>query len=434
MVTVPPILEGYRTRLTDLLDPSFDILIVLKIAGKRRNSNMPPTNRFILTAILIIVITLAFAGGYVFGIYHDSNGGLSTSDAAQATSDKERLESIEQAWDIIFTDYVDKARLNSANMSRAAIVSMINTLNDPYTSYLDEEQYEIGKAALEGTYNGIGAYVTIRDNHLAIIAPIVDSPADKAGIKAGDIILQIDGEPVADLSLAEAIIKIRGPRDTVVRLLILHENDTEPVEIEIIRATLELPSIHFEMKEQIAHISIYDFTERTDDELTDIFKELDSESAEGIILDLRGNPGGLLETVINVASHFLTEGVIIEMRDNRGQVETFRVNKDMPDTDLPVVVLVDKASASGSEVLAGALQDHNRAVIAGSTTYGKGSVNKLYPLSDGSGIYLTTARWLTPNGRLIEGYGIEPDIKLDLTGEEAVEWAMEYLTGGGGGE
>ncbi len=395
---------------------------------------MPQTNRLIMTLVLIIVIVLAFAGGYFLGIFQDTNGVPFVSVSGNGTSDKERLDAVEEAWDIIFMDYVDKSKLNSANMSRAAIASLIETLDDPYTSYLDEKQYELGKTSLEGTYNGIGAYVTVKDNQLTIIAPIEGSPADKAGIKAGDIILEIEGEPAADFSLAEAIIKIRGPQDTAVRLLILHENETEPVEMEIIRAKLELPSISFEMKEKIAHINIYEFTERTDDELTEVINELDTHRTEGIILDLRGNPGGLLEPVINVASHFLTEGVVLEMRNNRGQVSTFSVNKDMPNTDLPVVVLVDNASASGSEVLAGALQDYNRAVIAGSTTYGKGSVNMLYNLSDGSGIYITTARWLTPNGRLIEGYGIEPDFKLDLAEVDAVQWAIDYLTGSGGGE
>jgi carboxyl-terminal processing protease len=395
---------------------------------------MPSTNRLILTFILIIVIALAFAGGYIFSIYHDANGGPLASVANQTASDKERRESIEQAWNIIFADYVDKAKLNSGNMSRAAIVNMIDTLNDPYTSYLDEQQYELGKAALEGTYNGIGAYVTIKDKQLTIISPIADSPADKAGIKAGDIILQIDGEPVSDLSLAEAIIKIRGPRDTAVKLLILHENDAKPIEIEIIRATLELPSIRFEMMGRIAYINISDFTERTADELSDILNKLETHDTDGIILDLRGNPGGLLEPVINVASHFLTEGIVLEMKNNDNKVTTFRANADMPTTDLPVVVLVDRASASGSEVLAGALQDHNRAVIAGTTTYGKGSVNMLYRLSDGSGIYVTTARWFTPNGRLIEGQGIEPDIKLELMEEEAVQWAIDNLNNSKGGD
>jgi carboxyl-terminal processing protease len=394
---------------------------------------MLQTNRLMLTLIIVIVIALAFVGGYFFGVFQDSNGGPFEFVSGNVT-DKERLEAVDEAWDIIFEDYVDKSRLNSANMSSAAISGIIEALDDPYSSYLDEEEYERGMASLKGTYNGIGAYVTMKDDQITILAPIEGSPADEAGIRAGDIILEIDGEPTAELSLTEAIIKIRGPQGTAVTLLVLHENETEPVEMEIIRAKLELPSLRLEMKEQIAHISIYGFTERTADELTEIVDGLDTNHAEGIILDLRGNPGGLLEPVINVASHFLTEGIVLEVRNNLGEVQTFRVNKDMPHTDLPMVVLVDKASASGSEVLAGALQDHQRAVIAGMTTYGKGSVNALYDLKDGSGIYLTTARWLTPNGRLIEGQGIEPDIKPDLEDEDAVQWAIDYLNSTKGGD
>ena len=389
---------------------------------------MPKTNRLLPTLLLIIVIALAFAGGYIFGTSHASrDNNIPTSNLSV-----ERREAITEVWDTIFADYVDQSRLDSANLSRAAIEGMLQALDDPYTSYLDVENYTLGKSLLEGSYNGIGAYVTVKDKQLMIIAPIADSPADKAGIKASDIILQIDGEPVANLSLAEAIIKIRGPKGTIVKLLVLHEGETTPVEIEIIRATLETPSLRLEMKGEIAYINITDFTERTADELATALQSLTDKKATGIILDVRGNPGGLLDQVVDVASFFLSEGVVVEIRSNQSQITALKVKEDRPKTNLPIVILVDKGSASGSEVLAGALQDRGRATIAGTTTYGKGSVNVLYRLSDGSGLYITIARWLTPNGRLIEGQGIIPDIELKLTGEEAVQWAIDYLTGGGG--
>jgi carboxyl-terminal processing protease len=376
---------------------------------------MSKPTKLIISLILVIVIALAFGAGFAFGRQKLSSSG-------------EGLDIVGQAWDIILTDYVDRDKIKKDSLSQGAIEGMLESLDDPYSSYLEPEHYELGLSSLEGEFNGIGAYVTIEDKQLMIIAPITDSPADEAGIKSGDIILEINGEPVIDMGLAEAIIKIRGPRGTAVKLLVLHEGETEPEEIEIIRTRVELPSVNFKMEGDIAYINITQFSERTEAELSPALQSLAEEKARGIILDLRGNPGGLLETVINIASHFLSEGPVVDIMTNQGKVATLQVNKSTSTTDLPMVVLVNNTSASGSEVLAGALQDHDRAIIAGNITYGKGSVNILRQLDDGSGLYITTARWLTPNGRLIEGQGIEPDQELELTGEDAIRWAVGYLT------
>jgi len=377
---------------------------------------MSKITKLVIALLLVAVITLSFGTGYTFGLRNVPGSG-------------EGLDKIGQAWNIIFTDYVDRDKLETGTLSQGAIEGMLESLDDPHSSYLEAENYELGLSSLEGEFNGIGAYVTVKDKQLMIIAPIADSPADKAGIRAGDVILEINGEPVLDMSLVEAIIKIRGPKGTPVKLLIIHEGDTEPEEIEIIRTRVEVPSVRFEMEGDIAHINITQFSERTEQELSIALQDMAEKKARGIILDLRGNPGGLLETVIDVASHFLTEGTVVDIVSNQGKVATLKVIKSSPTTDLPMVVLVDKASASGSEVLAGALQDHGRAIVAGNTTYGKGSVNILRRLDDGSGLYITTARWLTPGGRLIEGQGIEPDQKLELIGEDAIRWAVDYLTG-----
>ncbi len=377
---------------------------------------MSKITKLIIGLLILVVVALSFGAGFFFGFSNSSGP-------------EEGLDVVEQVWNIIFSEYVDKSKLNSENLSHGAIEGIVEALDDPYTSYLEAEHLELGLSSLEGEFDGIGAYVTVEDKQLKIIAPIASSPADKAGIRAGDIIMEIDGEPVLDMSLAEAIIKIRGPKGTAVRLLILHEGETVPVEIEIIRATIEVPSVIFEMRGNIAYITITQFSERTDDELAPVIQDLKEENAKGIILDLRGNPGGILDIVIEVASHFITEGTLVEVMSNRGKIETLEATNSPVTTNLPMVVLVDNASASGSEVLAGALQDHGRALVTGNTTFGKGSVNILHQLSDGSGLYITTARWLTPNGRLIEGHGIEPDINLELTGEDAVQWAIDYLNG-----
>jgi carboxyl-terminal processing protease len=183
------------------------------------------------------------------------------------------------------------------------------------------------------------------------------------------------------------------------------------------------------MHGDIARISISEFTARTDTELAQVLPKLVTDQATGIILDLRSNPGGLLDTVVDVASHFITQGTIVSVRSRQGTIETLKAVKEDTTTTLPMVVLVDEYSASGAEVLTGALQDYDRALVAGNVTYGKGSVDILQPLKDGSGIYITISRWLTPDGRLIEGNGITPDVKLDVTGDDELQWAIDYLHG-----
>jgi len=324
---------------------------------------------------------------------------------------------------------VERDSLDADALRQGAIKGMLEALDDPYTSYLDAEAYQLSLSDLKGEFEGIGAHITMKDKQLTIVAPIVDSPADKAGIRAGDKILEIDDMSTAEMSLAEAVLFIRGPKGTSVRFLVLHQGEAEPVEIEIVRAEIEVTSVRFEMRGDIAYINITNFSKRTDDELSPVLDSIADEEAAGIILDLRTNPGGLLQAVIDVASHFLTEGIVVDIVDNQGDHDTMSVKRKRGTTDLPLVVLVDSYSASGSEILAGALQDYARATIAGSKTFGKGSVNVLRKLEDGSALYITTARWLTPDGHLIEGEGITPDYELELDGEDVIQWAVDYLKG-----
>ncbi len=378
---------------------------------------MPKTIKIILITLLLVVsLALSFGAGCALGDRTPPSLGPG-------------LDSIVEAWDILVNDYVGKEGLDTGTLSQAAIKGMVEALGDPYSAYLDAETYQLSLSDLAGKFEGIGAYVAVKDEQIIIIAPIPDSPAAKAGIKAGDIILGIDDKPASEMSLAEAVLYIRGPRGTSVRLLILHQGETEPEEIEIVRAEIELSSVHFEMKGDIAYINITYFSERTNEELSPVLQSITQEAATGIILDLRSNPGGLLQTVVDVASRFLKEGVVVDVVDNQGQHTASTVRPTGATTDLSLVVLVDSYSASGSEVLAGALQDYARAIIAGTRTYGKGSVNILHQLKDGSGLYITTARWLTPNGRPIEGEGIAPDYELDFDEVDAIQWAIDYLKG-----
>lgn len=332
---------------------------------------------------------------------------------------------LQEAWDVLHEDFVEPETLDAEALLRGAVRGMAEAVDDPYTSYLDPEAYEMSVGDLSGTFEGIGAWVGSREDRIVIIAPIPGSPADEAGIRAGDAILGIDGRPTVDMSIMDAVRTIRGPKGTPVVLTVLHEGDEETKDIEIVRAEIELPSVHLEMLDDIAHIRLTNFSERTSEELDDAIDAMDEDTA-GIVLDLRNNPGGLLDAVVDVAGRFLDDGIVVYVVDGDGNRRDSPVRPHAEVITMPMVVLVNEFSASGSEVLSGALQDHDRAVVAGETTFGKGSVNVLRQLSDGSGLYITVAHWFTPSGRLIEGEGLEPDVELDAE-TDPLEWALEHL-------
>jgi len=365
-----------------------------------------------VTLSLVAIIALSFGAGCVLSV-------------KTSTSQQLRLDIVEEAWNVLSQDYVDKDQLDVNKLTQGAVKGMVEALDDPYTAYLDTTAYELWVRNLEGKFEGIGAYVESKNEQITIVAPIPGSPAEEAGIRTGDVILEIDGQSTEGMSLIEAVLNIRGPKGTPVTLGILHQGETEPVVVTIVRAEIELLSVHFEMKEDTAYIKVTHFSERTFQELESALESITSQ-ATGIILDLRSNGGGLLDTVIDVAGFFLHEGVVLEVVDNQGGHTVYAVKSNPLTTDLPMVVLVDGYSASGSEVLSGALQDYGRATIAGARTFGKGSVNILRRLKDGSAIYITTARWLTPNGRLIEGEGLEPDYTL-AEDVDAIQWAIDFL-------
>lgn len=378
---------------------------------------MSGTTKLFVACSIVIVIALAFWGGFML-------------HAELAPSVPEGLQEVAEVWDLIEQNFVDQDIASPENLSQAAINGMVDFLNDPYTSYMSPEIYQLFADRLSGDFAGIGAFVTAYDGKLVITAPISGSPAEEAGILPRDIIVAIDGQTVDGMSFAEAIMKVRGEEGTPVTLTILHEDAIDPVDITIIRAKVAVPSVTLELRENIAHVTITQFDEGTDEELFDIIDEVNKSGAAGIVLDLRGNSGGLLDTVLHCASVFLKEGVILEVTDGENIIKSYDVQNVDVTTTLPMVVLVNGNSASGSEVMAGALQDYERAHIAGTTTFGKGSVNVLYDLEDGSGLYLTIARWVTPGGSMIEGIGITPDTIIDTTGDDAVLWAINYLNNG----
>jgi carboxyl-terminal processing protease len=387
------------------------------MCGKENNIMHKQLKVFLIILLTLLVVSVSFVGGCV------ANNTPSQNQTG--------LELVDQAWNAIVQNYVEPAKINSDNLSRGAVKGIMDALNDPYSAYLDPETYKLFQSDLQGKFEGIGAEVALNsDAKPVIIAPLDQSPAAKAGIKTGDIILAVNGKPTDRMSLVEVVLNVRGPAGTSVTLTILHEGDTVPVDIEIVRTQIESPSVNWEMKGDIAYIRIFQFGERTNDEFNSALQSIDLKNTAGIILDLRSNPGGLVPVVVDVASHFIKEGVVLTLVNNKGERTSESVHPNGVFTDLPMVVLVDQYSASGSEVLTGALRDHKRATIAGTKTFGKGSYDIDIPLQDGSDIYLTVGRWLTPDGQLIEGQGIEPDYVLDITGDAEVQWAIDYLKQG----
>jgi carboxyl-terminal processing protease len=334
-----------------------------------------------------------------------------------------------EAWKQLSEDYVDKSKLDPQKLSQGAVKGMIEALDDPYSGYVDPKTKELEMSTFEGKFEGIGAVISMKDKQLTVVAPIADSPAEKAGIKAGDKILEIDGQSTSKMNLIEATLKIRGSKDTSVRLLILHEGEAEPVEVQIVRSEIKVESVSFEMRGDIAYIRITQFLKSTGGELQDVLKDAIGEGAKGIVLDLRNNPGGLLNASADVASQFLAMGLVAKVVDDEGRESQVPVKRGGIATHLPLIVLVNQGSASASEIVAGALQDYGRAKLAGGQTFGKGSVQLVRDLSDGSALHITAYRWLTPFGRPIDGVGLTPDFPLKLEDEELVDWAIDYLKG-----
>ncbi len=339
-------------------------------------------------------------------------------------------------WRILQHNYVD-VPINEPQLFYGAVKGMVASVGDPYTTFLDPETYEAFTKDFEGTFEGIGAEIGYIKEHLAIIAPLADSPAEKAGLQNGDFILKIDDRDTLGMSLDVAVKLIRGERGTPVKLTVLRENLEEPLEISIIRDTINVESVKWEIQENtgIGVISISHFNDDTLPLLREAAREMKSRSINKLILDLRNNPGGYLITAIDVASYWIDKDPILIERFNDGRERQYK-GKGTPDfRDVETVVLVNRGSASAAEIVAGALQDYGMAKVVGVKTFGKGSVQMLEELKDGSALKLTIAKWLTPHRRSIDEEGIQPDVVIGYNREDFEEGrdpqkdkAIELLT------
>jgi carboxyl-terminal processing protease len=319
---------------------------------------------------------------------------------------------------VIKKNYVDEVK--TKDLVSGAIKGMLSSL-DPHSGYMSPEAFKEFQVETKGEFGGLGIQISMKDSILTVIAPIEDTPAYMAGIKAGDKILKIDGESTKNMSIQDAVSKMRGPKGKPVTLNIFREGWTEPKDIPIVRDIIKIKSVKSKMlKDDIGYIKLTQFQEMTSDDLTKALKDLKEKGMKSIILDLRNDPGGLLNSAVDVAGQFLPpKKLVVYIKGRTGdKIEYFTEGDDPTYTDLPMVVLVNQGSASASEIVAGALKDWNRAVIVGVQTFGKGSVQTLIPLSDGAGLRLTTAKYYTPSGVSIQNVGITPDIIVKLEAKD----------------
>ena len=339
-----------------------------------------------------------------------------------------------EVWELLEREHIDAGNLDPATLTDGAIRGMLEATGDDHASYLDPEQYSFQRQEIQGSFEGIGAEVTIKNGLITIVAPIPDTPAEAAGVKPGDVILSIDGESTAGWDLFQAINRIRGEKGTPVVIEVRRDRTGETEELEITRGVIQLESVGLTMLVgQIGHLRVSSFSGSSLEELEREIARFQRSRGLGLVVDLRNNPGGLLSSVVDLTSQFVDEGLVLYQLDGQGNRRDWNASSGGTALDVPMVVLVNEFSASASEVFAGAIMHHERAPVIGVTTFGKGSVNNLWPLSDGSAVNFTIGRWYTPDGRLIEGKGITPDIVQPASEDESddvqLDLALETLAG-----
>lgn len=342
----------------------------------------------------------------------DYLAGLAASQPAAGAPDdlEEDFAVFWDTWRIVENDFFGET--DRQVMIQGAIKGMVGALDDPYTQYIDPQQNEIMRENDSGGFEGIGATVDMIDGRLTVVSPLRDSPADRAGLRAGDVILAVDGRPVEGLELIEAVSLVRGPKDSTVTLTIEREDVAEPITLSIVRASIPLITVESRMlADRVGYLALHSFGSQTVEELDQNLEKLERQGARALILDLRGNPGGFLDAAVETVSRFVESGPVLWWQNADGSSYPIDA-KSRRTFQWPMVVLIDRGSASASEIVAGALQDTGRAPLIGEQSFGKGSVQNVHQLRDGGSVRVTTAHWLTPDQHEINGVGLMPDIRV----------------------
>lgn len=387
-----------------------------KLFSPRKNPNL----------LIIILLIFSFIFGIIFGLTNSDTissyifkgqGGKVLNQEEAAKYKNVDFQLIFQLWQLIKDDYLDKAEVTESQLFYGAMTGSVASLNDPYSIFLNPTQAKEFEQELAGNFEGIGAEIGVKNNVLTIISALPNSPAQKAGLRSKDQILAIDNFDTASLTLDQAIGLIRGKSGTVVSLIIKRPAETELIEFKITRAKIEITSVEWQiLKNNIAYLKISNFNQETINKFKIAVNNILLNNPKGIILDLRNNPGGYLDTAIEIASYWVEEGAIVEedYRDPAKNIKYY-ARGSAKLKEIKTVALVNGGAASASEIIAGALQDYQLATIVGEKTFGKGTIQDLKALADGSAVKLTIAHWLTPNGQSIEENGITPDIEVELT-------------------
>jgi len=369
----------------------------------------------VIGAVILSLLLLlgSFLSGFVVGGIYYSNQALSSqSKEVEKELSNHKFDLLEEVLYQVKTSYVEKPK--ESKLINGAVDGLLKALGDPYTRHLRKKDFRDFQEQTSGHFGGVGIELGMQDDHLTVVAPIRGTPAERAGVQAGDRITTIDGRSTKGMSINEAVKLIRGKPGTKVTLG-LERNGKEQFKVNLIREQIKVPNVTSKLLDdkRIGYIMIHSFNEETGKDLKAELEALKGKGIQGLILDLRNNPGGLLTEAVNVGNLFIKSGPLVKVKSRTGQTETYTAN-GIGDDKLPLVVLVNKGSASASEIVAGAIQDTKRGVIIGEQTFGKGSVQQVIQLKDGSALVLTIAKYLTPKGRSLNKRGVKPDIVVKV--------------------
>lgn len=392
----------------------------------------------------VLLISFIFSFGYALGIngYRVSQPSFfefKIDKSAPSNKDVD-FNLFWKVWDALGESYYDKSKLDPVKMVEGAIRGMVTSIGDPYTVYLPPEENKIVEEDLEGSFGGVGIQIGFKGKQLAVIAPLPETPADKAGIKAGDFILAIKDEKkkiditTGGISLPEAVQIIRGPAGSEITLTLLRDGKEEPIEVKLVRADIKVPSVILSFEgenKDIVYLKLLKFGGETESEWNTAVSKIISNKPAGVILDLRNNPGGYLQGAVDIAGDFLGLGTVVVSQELNGNKDDFKTDRLPRLQKYPLVVLVNEGSASASEILAGALRDQAQVKLVGKTTFGKGTIQEPRKINGGAGLHITIARWLTPRGEWINEKGLIPDIEvednLETPEDEQFQKALEVL-------